>query len=346
MRRCRTCSAPRTRDSARWRTARSVEAGLEALEERERRIVELRFFEGLTQSEIAARVGISQMHVSRLLRRRCHLMRGPARRARSRGTSREPRVVTLAIPARTEYLILARLALAGIAHEVPIEQGTLADLKLAVTEACGNASGTPIPRARASSRSATRWRRTGSRSRVEDDGPGIPEPVSRSLPAVELTEGGMGLAIIDALVEEVEIGASTKGRGRRYVCAHIRHRPPGSRGRSGRSGPGPGTPGGSVRASVPATPREAAEGDEPHESDEDAEPEAPDRSPPGSPRSRGTRRSRFPPPHVDPCPSFAIASAAPLAASRRCTPADAAWPRAGHGQEKGERHAPRSLPSR
>ena len=53
-----------------------VEAGLSALDERERRIVELRFFEGLTQSEIAARVGISQMHVSRLLRRALHLMRG------------------------------------------------------------------------------------------------------------------------------------------------------------------------------------------------------------------------------------------------------------------------------
>ena len=53
-----------------------VEAGLSALDERERRIVELRFFEGLTQSEIAARVGISQMHVSRLLRRALHQMRG------------------------------------------------------------------------------------------------------------------------------------------------------------------------------------------------------------------------------------------------------------------------------
>ncbi len=39
------------------------------LDARERRILHLRFFEGLTQSQIAQRVGISQMHVSRLIRR-------------------------------------------------------------------------------------------------------------------------------------------------------------------------------------------------------------------------------------------------------------------------------------
>jgi RNA polymerase sigma-B factor len=43
--------------------------GLAVLGERERRIVALRFVYGLTQREIADRVGISQMHVSRLLRR-------------------------------------------------------------------------------------------------------------------------------------------------------------------------------------------------------------------------------------------------------------------------------------
>ena len=43
--------------------------GLRALDERERRIIHLRFWEGLTQSQIAQQVGISQMHVSRLIRR-------------------------------------------------------------------------------------------------------------------------------------------------------------------------------------------------------------------------------------------------------------------------------------
>ncbi len=44
-------------------------SGLKALDERERRIVQLRFVEGLTQSQIAVEIGISQMHVSRLIRR-------------------------------------------------------------------------------------------------------------------------------------------------------------------------------------------------------------------------------------------------------------------------------------
>ena len=43
--------------------------GFRVLDERERTILHLRFFRGLTQSQIAAQVGISQMHVSRLIRR-------------------------------------------------------------------------------------------------------------------------------------------------------------------------------------------------------------------------------------------------------------------------------------
>jgi len=46
-----------------------LEPGFRVLDERERRILHLRFFEGLTQSQIAAQIGISQMHVSRLIRR-------------------------------------------------------------------------------------------------------------------------------------------------------------------------------------------------------------------------------------------------------------------------------------
>jgi RNA polymerase sigma-B factor len=48
---------------------------LATLPEREQTILRLRFFDGLTQTEIAARVGISQMHVSRLLSRSLQALR-------------------------------------------------------------------------------------------------------------------------------------------------------------------------------------------------------------------------------------------------------------------------------
>lgn len=48
---------------------------LDALPPRERRIVILRFFENMSQSQIAAEVGVSQMHVSRLLTRSLAQMR-------------------------------------------------------------------------------------------------------------------------------------------------------------------------------------------------------------------------------------------------------------------------------
>ncbi|GAA0242564.1 sigma-70 family RNA polymerase sigma factor [Cryptosporangium japonicum] len=47
----------------------ALRAALARLPKRERGIVAMRFFHDLTQSQIAARVGCSQMHVSRLLSR-------------------------------------------------------------------------------------------------------------------------------------------------------------------------------------------------------------------------------------------------------------------------------------
>jgi len=52
---------------------------MKALTERERLILHLRFVEDLTQSEIADRIGVSQMHVSRLIRRALARLRAVAR---------------------------------------------------------------------------------------------------------------------------------------------------------------------------------------------------------------------------------------------------------------------------
>jgi len=54
----------------------SVGPMLRELPQRERRILYLRFFKGLTQTEIAEQLGISQMHVSRLLSQTLAQLRG------------------------------------------------------------------------------------------------------------------------------------------------------------------------------------------------------------------------------------------------------------------------------
>ncbi len=48
---------------------RLLAPAMERLEPRERLILHLRFFEGMTQTQVATRIGISQMHVSRLIRK-------------------------------------------------------------------------------------------------------------------------------------------------------------------------------------------------------------------------------------------------------------------------------------
>jgi RNA polymerase sigma-B factor len=49
--------------------------GLDSLDARERNVIQLRFFDGLTQTQIAKEIGVSQMHVSRLIRRALEKMR-------------------------------------------------------------------------------------------------------------------------------------------------------------------------------------------------------------------------------------------------------------------------------
>jgi serine/threonine-protein kinase RsbW len=120
-------------------------------------------------------------------------------------------LVTLVIPARTEYLIVARLALAGIARGTPIDDGALADLKLAVTEACGNAIRHAQPTDHGVVKVDFDLDDGTIEIRVADAGPGI-----RALPddePDELAESGMGIAIIRALVDDFEIRDGDSGRG-------------------------------------------------------------------------------------------------------------------------------------
>ncbi|MFC9926289.1 RNA polymerase sigma factor SigF [Streptomyces sp. NPDC127190] len=64
----------------------AAKEGLRRLPERERAILYMRFFEDMTQSRIADQLGISQMHVSRLISRSCARVRDEALGSRPGGT--------------------------------------------------------------------------------------------------------------------------------------------------------------------------------------------------------------------------------------------------------------------
>ena len=74
----------------------TLDAGLAGLPARERVILHLRFEEGLTQSQIAEKIGISQMHVSRLIRRAIESLRDDTVGDGDRGRLREPAGFTVA----------------------------------------------------------------------------------------------------------------------------------------------------------------------------------------------------------------------------------------------------------
>ncbi|MEW1613710.1 MULTISPECIES: SigB/SigF/SigG family RNA polymerase sigma factor [unclassified Streptomyces] len=57
----------------------AAKPGIHRLAEREKRVLYLRFFAGMTQSAIAAELGLSQMHVSRLITESCRRIRESAR---------------------------------------------------------------------------------------------------------------------------------------------------------------------------------------------------------------------------------------------------------------------------
>jgi serine/threonine-protein kinase RsbW len=122
--------------------------------------------------------------------------------------------VRLTIPARAEYITLCRLALTGIGRLRELSDELLADLKLALTEAASNsvrhAYGDDVGVVEIS------YELFSDRLVIEvtDDGEGF-DPATAEVNADKLSEGGLGIAIIRAIADEVEIGAQPGGRGSR-----------------------------------------------------------------------------------------------------------------------------------
>jgi serine/threonine-protein kinase RsbW len=125
----------------------------------------------------------------------------------------EGRSVRLRIPAKPEYITLVRLALSGLSRLRPLDEETLGDLKLAVTEACSNSVRHGYAGGEGTVQVSYELRPDRLVVEVLDDGPGF--DFEHSGGREELSEGGLGIAIIRAIADEFEAGERPEGGGSR-----------------------------------------------------------------------------------------------------------------------------------
>jgi serine/threonine-protein kinase RsbW len=128
--------------------------------------------------------------------------------------SEEGRSVRLTIPARPEYITLGRLALTAIAGVRPLSDETLHDLKLALTEACTNSVKHAYEDGSGSVDIVYELHSDRLAVEIGDAGTGFEPRAAAGNGVDELEEGGLGIAIIRALTDEVEI-AEREGGGSR-----------------------------------------------------------------------------------------------------------------------------------
>ena len=130
--------------------------------------------------------------------------------------------VVLEVPAKPEFLLLARLAATGVGRSAGASEEAIADLKLAVTEAVANAVRHAYPPGEPGT-VTIELKSAGGRLEivVSDTGKGLgdgdPSPVG-----VAAGESGMGLSIIRAIADDdVDLGAGADGRGTRirFACS-------------------------------------------------------------------------------------------------------------------------------
>jgi serine/threonine-protein kinase RsbW len=107
-------------------------------------------------------------------------------------TTADSRDVSLTIPARPDYLVLARLALSAVCRLTPLSPEEIADLKLAITEAANDYVDDSRP-LDDESRVSFSFRLLDDRLAMELSGPGS---------TVSAVEQELSRAIIEATVDE------------------------------------------------------------------------------------------------------------------------------------------------
>jgi serine/threonine-protein kinase RsbW len=126
------------------------------------------------------------------------------------------RSINLRIPAKAEYITLCRLALTGLAQLREIGDDTMADLKLALTEAVSN-SVRHAYGANGDGHVDITYELQPDRLGIQvvDDGDGFDPEESPAGEGEELSEGGLGIAIIRTIADEFEIDSKPGARGSR-----------------------------------------------------------------------------------------------------------------------------------
>jgi serine/threonine-protein kinase RsbW len=135
------------------------------------------------------------------------------------------RTVRLRIPAKPEYIALARLALTGLAELASVPDEMLADLKLALTEAVSNSIRHAYDGREGQVEIAYELSGSALGIEVVDDGAGFDPARPPALEGEELSEGGLGIAIIRNIADELEIQSEPGSRGSRLRFVKRLHRP-------------------------------------------------------------------------------------------------------------------------
>jgi serine/threonine-protein kinase RsbW len=129
------------------------------------------------------------------------------------------RTVRLRIPARAEYVALARLALSGLADIAALPEELVADLKLALTEAVSNSVRHAYGEGGGFVSVAYELGHDSLAVEVVDDGEGFDPERPPVLEGEELTEGGLGIAIIRTIADDFELDSRPGVRGSRLRFA-------------------------------------------------------------------------------------------------------------------------------
>jgi serine/threonine-protein kinase RsbW len=129
--------------------------------------------------------------------------------------------IRLTIPAKAEYITLGRLALTGLARLRPLPQDVLGDLKLALTEACTNSVRHAYEGGEGVVEIVYELHPDRLVVEVTDEGEGFTPPDDTEMPDELSEEGGLGIAIIQALSDELEIGERAGGGSRLRFVKHL-----------------------------------------------------------------------------------------------------------------------------